>query len=78
MCWTEASLLEQTVSENSKFYPLKLDLRNSGLVLMVVVLVSWYQSKLGFDFSENLATEKIRSSCQKMARAGRTSQDSFW
>jgi hypothetical protein len=69
MRWAEASLLELTVFENSKFYPLKLDLRNSGLVLLVLVsgfLVFWYQSKLGFDFSENLATEKVRSSCQKM------------
>jgi hypothetical protein len=68
MRWIEASLLEQIVSENSKFYPLKLDLRNSGLVL---VLVSRFSSflvpvKIGFDFSENLATEKVRSCCQKM------------
>ena len=66
MRWAEASLLELTVSENSNFYPLKLDLRNSRLVLLVLVLVFWYRSKLGFDFSKNLATEKVRSSCQKM------------
>jgi hypothetical protein len=66
MRWAEASLLELTVSEKSKFYPLKLDLCNSGLVLLVLVLVFWYQSKLGFDFPEKLATEKVRSSCQKM------------
>ena len=66
MRWVEASLLELTVSENSKFYPLNLDLRNSGLILMVLVLVFWYQSKLGFDFPENLANEKVHSSCQKM------------
>jgi hypothetical protein len=27
-------------------------------MLQVLVLVFWYQSKLGFDFSKNLATEK--------------------
>jgi hypothetical protein len=42
MRWAEASLLELIVSENSKFYPLKLDLRHSGLVLLVLVLVSWF------------------------------------
>jgi hypothetical protein len=40
MRWDEASLLQLTVSENSKFYPLKLDLHKSGLVLLVLVLVS--------------------------------------
>jgi hypothetical protein len=40
MHWVEASLLELTILENSKFYPLKLDLRNSGLVLLVLVMVS--------------------------------------
>jgi hypothetical protein len=39
MRWAEASLLELIISENSKFYPLKLDLRYSGLVL---VMVSWF------------------------------------
>jgi hypothetical protein len=66
MRWAEASWLEPTVLENSKFYLLKLDLRKSGLVLLVLVLVFWYRPKLGFDFPENLATEKVRSSCQKM------------
>jgi hypothetical protein len=65
MRWAQARLLELTVSENSKFYPLKLDLRNFGLVLMVLVLVFWF-SKLGFEFPENLAIEKVRSSYQKM------------
>jgi hypothetical protein len=45
MHWDEASLLELTISENSKFYPLKPDLCHCGLVLLVLVLVSWYQSK---------------------------------
>ena len=56
MRWAEASLLELIVSEKSKFDPLKLDLRNFGLVLLVLVLVSWYRSKLGFDFLENLTS----------------------
>jgi hypothetical protein len=46
MRWAEESLLELNVSENSKFYPLKLDLRNSGLVLVVLVLVSWFSGFL--------------------------------
>ena len=66
MRWAEASLLELTVSEKSKFCPLKIDVCNFGLVLLVLVLVFWYQSKLGFDFPDNMATEKVRSSCQKM------------
>jgi hypothetical protein len=67
MRWAEASRLELSVFKNFKFYPLKLDLRKSGLVLLVLVsgfLVFWYQSKLGFHFPEALATEKVRSSCQ--------------
>jgi hypothetical protein len=43
MRWAKASLLELTVLENSMFYPLKLDLRNSGLVLF---LVSWFSGFL--------------------------------
>jgi hypothetical protein len=69
MHWAEVSLLELTISKNYKFYPLKLDLRNSGLVLLVLVsgfLVFWYQPKLGFEFLEALATKKVRSSCQMM------------
>jgi hypothetical protein len=66
MRWAEASRLELSVLKNSKFYPLKLDLRKSGLVLLVLVSGFWYQSKLGFDFPEALATEKVRSSCQMM------------
>jgi hypothetical protein len=36
------SLLEKTISENSKFQSLKLDLQNSKLVLLVLVQVSWF------------------------------------
>jgi hypothetical protein len=42
MHWAEASLLELIVSENFKIFPLKLDLCKSGLVLLVLVLVSWF------------------------------------
>jgi hypothetical protein len=66
MRWAEVSLLELIVSENSKFYPLKLEMRNSGLVLLVLVLVFWYRSKIGFDFLENLSIEKFLSRFQKM------------
>jgi hypothetical protein len=40
MCWAEASLLELLDFKNFKFFPLKLDLQKSGLVLLVLVLVS--------------------------------------
>jgi hypothetical protein len=66
MHWPEASWLELTVSENSKFYPLKIDLRTFGLVLLVLILVFWYQPKLGFNFPDNLATEKVCLRCQRM------------
>jgi hypothetical protein len=46
MCWVEASRLEQSNFKNFKFYPLKVDLRNSGLVLLVLVLVSWFSGFL--------------------------------
>jgi hypothetical protein len=42
MRWVEASRLELSVFKNSKFYPLKLDLQKSGLVLLVLVTVSWF------------------------------------
>jgi hypothetical protein len=42
MHWAEASLLELSDFKNFKFYPLKLDLRKSGLVLLVLVLVSCF------------------------------------
>jgi hypothetical protein len=42
MRWAEASLLELLDFKNFKFFPLKLDLRKSGLVLLVLVLVSWF------------------------------------
>jgi hypothetical protein len=67
MRWAEASRLEQSDFKNFKFYPLKLDLHHSGLVLLVLVLVSWFSGtsqKLGFHFPEALATEKVRSRCQ--------------
>jgi hypothetical protein len=66
MRWAEASRLELSDFKNFKFYSLKLDLRKSRLVLLVLVLVFWYQSKLGFDFSKALATEKVCSSCQRV------------
>jgi hypothetical protein len=67
MHWAEASMLEMSDFKNFNFYPLKLDLRKSGLVLLGTgsgFLVFSYQSKLGFHFSEALATEKVHSSCQ--------------
>jgi hypothetical protein len=80
MRWAEATLLELLDFENFKFFPLKLDLWKSGLVLSVLVLVSWfscasgflvhlvfwYKSKLGFDFPEALSTERVRSRCQRV------------
>jgi hypothetical protein len=44
MRWAEASRLELSVLKNFKFYPLKLDLHKSGLVLLVLVLVFWFSS----------------------------------
>jgi hypothetical protein len=46
MRWAEVSLLELSVFKNFKFYPLKLDLRKSGLVLLALVLVSRFSSFL--------------------------------
>jgi hypothetical protein len=67
----------QSKFRKSNFYPLKLDLRISGLVLLVFwyfwysgtsgtsgTLVFWYFVKLGFHFPGDLATEKVRSKCQ--------------
>jgi hypothetical protein len=59
----------QSEFRKSNFYPLKLDLRISGLVLLVGsgtsgTLVFWYFVKLGFHFPGDLATEKVRSKCQ--------------
>jgi hypothetical protein len=42
MQWVEVSLLELIVLENPKFYPLILDLRNFGPVLLALVPVSWF------------------------------------
>jgi hypothetical protein len=36
MHWAKASRLELSNFKNFKFYPLKLDLRKSGLVLLLV------------------------------------------
>ena len=58
----------------SNFYPSKLDLWISGLVLLVFwyfwyfwysgFLVFWYFVKLGFHFLGDPPTEKVRSKCQ--------------
>jgi hypothetical protein len=64
MRWAEASMLELSNFKNFNFYPLKLDLHKCGLVLLALVLVFWYQPKLGFHFLKALATEKVHSSCQ--------------
>jgi hypothetical protein len=42
MRWAKASRLELSIFKKSKFYPLKLDVRKSKLVLLVLVLVSWF------------------------------------
>jgi hypothetical protein len=70
----------QSDFRKSNFYPLKSDLRISGLVLLVFwyfwysgtsgtsgTLVFWFSGtfvKLGFHFPGDLATEKVRSRCQ--------------
>jgi hypothetical protein len=70
----EASSLVSSDLRKSKFYPVKSDLRISGLVLPVL-LVLWYfwywfsgtsgtLVKLGFHFPGDPATEKVRSRCQ--------------
>jgi hypothetical protein len=70
----EASSLVSSDLRKSKFYPVKSDLRISGLVLPVL-LVLWYFwywfsgtsgtfVKLGFHFPGDPATEKVRSRCQ--------------
>jgi hypothetical protein len=70
----EASSLVHLDLRKSNFYPVKSDLRISGLVLLVL-LVLWYFwywfsgtsgtfVKLGFHFVEDPATEKVRSRCQ--------------
>jgi hypothetical protein len=64
----EASSLVSLDLRKSNFYPVKSDLRISGLVLLVL-LVLWYWFsctfvKLGFHFLGDLATEKVRSRCQ--------------
>jgi hypothetical protein len=75
MRWAEASMLVKSEFRKSNFYPLKLDLRISGLVLLVFWYfwysgtsgtsgTFWYFVKLGFHFPGDLATEKVRSKCQ--------------
>jgi hypothetical protein len=52
--FVEASWMELTISENSKFYPFKLDLQNFGLVPIgygFLVFGFLVRAKLGFDFS---------------------------
>jgi len=51
--WIKASSDLQAISENVKFYPLKVDLRISDLVLLVLVLVSGFlvfSKRLIFNF----------------------------
>jgi hypothetical protein len=71
----EASSLVSSDLRKSKFYPVKSDLRISGLVLPVLLVLVWYFwywfsgtsgtfVKLGFHFPGDPATEKVRSRCQ--------------
>jgi hypothetical protein len=64
----EASSLVSSDLRKSKFYPVKSDLRISGLVLPVLWYF-WYwfsgtSVKLGFHFPGDPATEKVRSRSQ--------------
>jgi hypothetical protein len=67
----EASSLVSLDLRKPNFYPVKSNLRISGLVL-VVLLVLWYWFsgtsgtfvKLGFHFPGDPTTEKVRSRCQ--------------
>ena len=70
----EASSVVSLDLRKSKFYPVKSDLRISGLALPVL-LVLWYFwywfsgtsgtfVKLGFHFPGDPATEKVRFRCQ--------------
>jgi hypothetical protein len=70
----EVSSLVSSDLRKSKFYPVKSDLRISGLVLPIL-LVLWYfwywfsgtsstLVKLGFYFPGDPATEKVRFRCQ--------------
>jgi hypothetical protein len=84
MHWDEASLLELIVSKNSNFYPLKLDLCNYGLVLLVLVMVSWFSGFLvptktnGLTFLRIWPLEKSTQAAKICVRERHTSQDSFW
>jgi hypothetical protein len=70
----EASSLVHLDLRKSNFYPVKSDLRISGLVLLVLwyfwYFWYWFSGtsgtfvKLGFHFSGDPTTEKVRSRCQ--------------
>jgi hypothetical protein len=67
----EASSLVSSDLRKSNFYPVKSDLRISGLVLLVLLVLFLVLSgtsgtfvKLGFHFPGDPATEKVRSRCQ--------------
>ena len=73
----EASSLVSSDLRKSNFYPVKSDLRISGLVLLVLLVLwnfwyfwYWFSGtfgtfvKLGFHFLEDLATKKVHSRCQ--------------
>ena len=66
MCLIEASMMVQSVSEESKFWPLKLDLQDSGLQFFAMFLVFWFQDKLGLEFWEDIPIKKLQSWCQNM------------
>jgi hypothetical protein len=64
----EASSLVYLDLRKSNFYPFKSDLRISGLVLLVLLVLFSGTSgtfvKLGFHFLGDPTTEKVRSKCQ--------------
>jgi hypothetical protein len=63
----EASSLVYLDLRKSNFYPVKSDLRISGLVLLVLLVLSGTSGtfvKLGFHFSGDPATENVCSKCQ--------------
>jgi hypothetical protein len=48
MHWVEVSLLELLDFKIFNFFPLKINLQKSGLILLVLVLVSWFSDTSGF------------------------------
>ena len=60
--WIKASSDLQEFSENVKFYPLKIDLQISDLVLLVLVLVFWFSGFLVPAETLNCNFPAIRSS----------------